>query len=164
AHPGDASDGAQAAEAHADPPGRQARCSCQRQGRGAAHYRRARRGGGARLRRGKCPRGGGREGECKAHDPWQPQKREWAARGRRGFVGRDESTLSWLAGRPYVPQGAMWEQAIAYWRTLKSDDGAEFDHEHVLDCSALEPQVTWGTDPSQVLGISGRVPDPANVE
>ena len=55
----------------------------------------------------------------------------------------------------------MWERALAHWRTLATDDGASFDREHVLDCSALEPQITWGTDPSQVLGISGRVPDPA---
>jgi 3-isopropylmalate/(R)-2-methylmalate dehydratase large subunit len=84
--------------------------------------------------------------------------------GRSGFVAPDDSTLSWLAGRPFAPQGAIWEQAHAHWRTLKSDDGAEFDREHVLVCSALEPQVTWGTDPSQVLGISGRVPDPAAVD
>jgi 3-isopropylmalate/(R)-2-methylmalate dehydratase large subunit len=84
--------------------------------------------------------------------------------GRSGFVAPDDGTLSWLARRPYAPQGAMWEQALAHWRTLKSDDGAEFDREHVLDCSALEPQVTWGTDPSQVLGISGCVPDPARVD
>jgi 3-isopropylmalate/(R)-2-methylmalate dehydratase large subunit len=52
----------------------------------------------------------------------------------------------------------MWERALAHWRTLATDDGAAFDCEHVLDCSALEPQITWGTDPSQVVGISGRVP------
>ena len=80
--------------------------------------------------------------------------------GRSGFVAPDESTFSWIAGRPFAPQGAMWDRALAHWRTLASDDGAAFDREHVLDCSGLEPQITWGTDPSQVLGISGRVPDP----
>src|SRR4030088_993146 len=84
--------------------------------------------------------------------------------GRSGFVAPDENTFSWIAGRPFAPKGAMWERALAYWRTLGSDEGAAFDREHVLDCSTLEPQITWGTDPSQVLGISGRVPDPASVE
>jgi 3-isopropylmalate/(R)-2-methylmalate dehydratase large subunit len=84
--------------------------------------------------------------------------------GRSGFVAPDESTFSWIAGRPYAPQGAMWDAALAYWRTLASEDGAAFDREHVLDCSGLEPQITWGTDPSQVLGISGHVPDPSTAE
>jgi 3-isopropylmalate/(R)-2-methylmalate dehydratase large subunit len=84
--------------------------------------------------------------------------------GRSGFVAPDESTFSWIAGRPYAPQGAMWDTALGYWRTLGSEDGAAFDREHELDCSGLEPQITWGTDPSQVLGISGRVPDPSAVE
>jgi 3-isopropylmalate/(R)-2-methylmalate dehydratase large subunit len=84
--------------------------------------------------------------------------------GRSGFVAPDESTFSWIAGRPYAPQGAMWDAALAFWRTLASEEGAGFDREHVLDCSTLEPQITWGTDPSQVLGISGRVPDPAGAE
>jgi 3-isopropylmalate/(R)-2-methylmalate dehydratase large subunit len=84
--------------------------------------------------------------------------------GRSGLVAPDESTFSWIAGRPYAPQGAMWDAALAHWRTLESDEGAAFDREHLLDCSGLEPQVTWGTDPSQVLGISGRVPDPAAAE
>jgi 3-isopropylmalate/(R)-2-methylmalate dehydratase large subunit len=84
--------------------------------------------------------------------------------GRSGFVAPDESTFSWIAGRPYAPQGAMWDAALAYWRTLASEEDAGFDREHVLDCSSLEPQITWGTDPSQVLGISGRVPDPSAAE
>jgi 3-isopropylmalate/(R)-2-methylmalate dehydratase large subunit len=84
--------------------------------------------------------------------------------GRSGFVAPDESTLSWIAGRPYAPQGAMWDVALAYWRTLASEQDAAFDREHVLDCGGLEPQITWGTDPSQVLGISGRVPDPSAAE
>jgi 3-isopropylmalate/(R)-2-methylmalate dehydratase large subunit len=84
--------------------------------------------------------------------------------GRSGLVAPDEHTFSWLDGRPYAPKGAMWDRALAHWRTLKSDDGASFDREHVLDCSGLEPQITWGTDPSQVLGISGCVPDPARAD
>src|SRR5580700_3978210 len=80
--------------------------------------------------------------------------------GRSGFVAPDESTFSWLAGRPFAPQGILWDRALARWRTLRSDEGAQFERECVLDCSTLEPQITWGTDPSQVLGISERVPDP----
>jgi 3-isopropylmalate/(R)-2-methylmalate dehydratase large subunit len=81
--------------------------------------------------------------------------------GRSGFVAPDEATFAWIAGRPFAPTGAQWEAALAHWRTLRSDDGAKFDRDVVLDCSTLEPQITWGTDPSQVVGISGRVPDPA---
>jgi 3-isopropylmalate/(R)-2-methylmalate dehydratase large subunit len=81
--------------------------------------------------------------------------------GRSGLVAPDEATFSWIAGRPYAPQGALWDRALESWRTLVSDDEATFDTEHVLDCGTLEPQVSWGTDPSQVVGISGRVPDPA---
>ncbi|MEA2937042.1 MAG: 3-isopropylmalate/(R)-2-methylmalate dehydratase large subunit, partial [Alphaproteobacteria bacterium] len=82
--------------------------------------------------------------------------------GRSGFVAPDDETLQWIAGRPFAPSAAAWDQALAHWRTLKSDDEAAFDREHALDCTTLEPQITWGTDPSQVLGISGRVPDPAS--
>jgi 3-isopropylmalate/(R)-2-methylmalate dehydratase large subunit len=84
--------------------------------------------------------------------------------GRSGFVAPDDATFAWIAGRPYVPQGAMWDRALTHWRTLASDDDAAFDREVTLDCAALEPQITWGTDPSQVVGISGRVPEPAAVE
>jgi len=80
--------------------------------------------------------------------------------GRSGLIAPDDAAFGWIAGRPFAPRDAMWERALAQWRTLASDDDAEFDREHVLDCSDLEPQITWGTDPSQVLGISGRVPDP----
>ena len=84
--------------------------------------------------------------------------------GRSGFVAPDERVFSWIADRPFVPTGAMWDRALAHWRTLKTVDGAEFDREHLLDCSTLEPQITWGTDPSQVIGISARVPDPVALD
>jgi 3-isopropylmalate/(R)-2-methylmalate dehydratase large subunit len=84
--------------------------------------------------------------------------------GRSGFVAPDDNAFTWIAGRPFAPKGELWDRALAHWRTLATDDGAPFDREHALDCSVLEPQITWGTDPSQVLGISGRVPDPACVE
>ena len=84
--------------------------------------------------------------------------------GRSGFIAPDDRTFTWLQGRPYAPKGAMWDRAIAHWRTLVTDPEAEFDREVVLDCSALEPQITWGTDPSQVVGISGRVPEPGAID
>jgi 3-isopropylmalate/(R)-2-methylmalate dehydratase large subunit len=84
--------------------------------------------------------------------------------GRSGFVAPDDATFTWLAGRPYLPQGAMWDRALETWRSLATDDDAEFDREVVLDCGTLEPQITWGTDPSQVVGISGRVPESAAMD
>jgi 3-isopropylmalate/(R)-2-methylmalate dehydratase large subunit len=84
--------------------------------------------------------------------------------GRSGFVAPDEATFTWLAKRPFVPQGAQWNRALALWRTLTTDDDAVFDREIALDCSTLEPQISWGTDPSQVVSISGRVPDPATLD
>ena len=84
--------------------------------------------------------------------------------GRSGFVPPDDTTFEWLSGRPYAPQGALWDRAVAHWRTLASEDGAVFDRAMTIDCDGLEPQITWGTDPSQVLGISGRVPDPSSAD
>jgi 3-isopropylmalate/(R)-2-methylmalate dehydratase large subunit len=81
--------------------------------------------------------------------------------GRSGFVAPDDSTFQYIEGRPFAPRGAMWDRALSHWRALRSDPDAAFDRAAAIDCTALEPQITWGTDPSQVLGISGRVPDPA---
>src|SRR5690348_13605288 len=81
---------------------------------------------------------------------------------RTGLVAPDDTTFSWLYGRPWAPKGAMWERALAEWKTLGSDSEAEFDAELSINCSELEPQITWGTDPGQVMAISGRVPDPAD--
>ena len=78
-----------------------------------------------------------------------------------GFVPPDDTTLEYLAGREFSPQGAAWDEAAAYWRTLPTDAGAAFDREVAIDCSALLPQVTWGTSPQQVTSIDGRVPDPS---
>jgi 3-isopropylmalate/(R)-2-methylmalate dehydratase large subunit len=80
---------------------------------------------------------------------------------RSGFVAPDEATFNWIKGRPWAPQGADWDRALAHWRTLASDDAATFDRDVVIACGDLEPQITWGTDPSQVIGVSGRVPDPS---
>lgn len=84
------------------------------------------------------------------------------AGSRTGLVAPDEVTFAWLKGRPLAPQGADWDAAVAYWRTLPSDDGAVFDREVEIDATALVPQVSWGTSPDQVADITGRVPDPAN--
>src|SRR5712675_504382 len=82
---------------------------------------------------------------------------------RSGFVAPDETTFAWLAGRPFAPRGRQWNAALAHWDTLASDDDAQFDCEALLDCGELEPQITWGTDPSQVVGVTGRVPELASV-
>jgi len=80
---------------------------------------------------------------------------------RSGMIAPDEITFEWLEGRPWSPKGALWDAAVAYWRTLRSDPDARFDREVRLDVGALVPQVTWGTSPDEVVGIDGRVPDPA---
>jgi 3-isopropylmalate/(R)-2-methylmalate dehydratase large subunit len=79
-----------------------------------------------------------------------------------GFVAADETTAQYLHGRAHAPKGAQWDRAVDYWLSLASDPGALFDREVSIDCSALRPQVTWGTSPEQVVAIDGRVPDPAN--
>jgi 3-isopropylmalate/(R)-2-methylmalate dehydratase large subunit len=82
------------------------------------------------------------------------------AGARAGLVAPDEKTFAYLAGRPKAPKGAAWEAAVAHWRTLPSDPDAVFDREVTLDAAAIEPQVTWGTSPQDVVPIGGRVPDP----
>jgi 3-isopropylmalate/(R)-2-methylmalate dehydratase large subunit len=84
------------------------------------------------------------------------------AGARAGMVAPDDATYAYLAGRPFAPQGAQWDAALAYWRSLPTDDGARFDREVSLDAASLEPMVTWGTSPEHALPISGAVPDPAN--
>jgi 3-isopropylmalate/(R)-2-methylmalate dehydratase large subunit len=79
-----------------------------------------------------------------------------------GFVPPDDTTIDYLAGREFAPKGKMWDAAVQYWRTLPSDPGAEFAKEVTIDCSALAPQVTWGTSPQQVGGIDSRIPDPSS--
>jgi len=82
---------------------------------------------------------------------------------KAGLVAPDDTTYSYLHGRPYAPSGRMWDLAMEYWRTLRSDDGAAFDKEVAIDCSAISPQVTWGTTPQDVASIGDAVPDPASV-
>jgi 3-isopropylmalate/(R)-2-methylmalate dehydratase large subunit len=82
---------------------------------------------------------------------------------RSGFVAPDDTTFAWIAGRPWAPQGALWDTALASWQSLFSDDEAQFERDIAIDCENLEPQITWGTDPSQTIAVTGRVPDPAGV-
>ncbi|TRW17422.1 3-isopropylmalate dehydratase large subunit [Glacieibacterium frigidum] len=83
------------------------------------------------------------------------------AGARAGLVAPDAKTFAYVEGRPRAPQGADWDAAVAYWRTLPSDPGAVFDTEIVVDGSAIAPLVTWGTSPEDVVPITGTVPDPA---
>lgn len=83
------------------------------------------------------------------------------AGARAGMVGVDETTIAYLQGKPFAPKGEAWEQAVAYWSTLKSDDGAAFDKVIELDAASIQPQVTWGTSPEMVVTVNDRVPDPA---
>jgi 3-isopropylmalate/(R)-2-methylmalate dehydratase large subunit len=86
------------------------------------------------------------------------------AGARAGLVAPDEKTIAYVMGRPYAPKGGAWEQAVAYWRTLPSDPGAKYDKEAHLDAADIAPHVTWGTSPQDVEPITGRVPDPAQVD
>ena len=79
---------------------------------------------------------------------------------RAGLIAPDETTFAYLEGRPKSPKGAAWEHAVAYWRTLKTDEGAHFDREVRLDARSLPPIVSWGTSPEDVVSVSGAVPDP----
>ena len=82
------------------------------------------------------------------------------AGARAGMVAPDEITFDYLKGRPHAPQGADWEAAVEYWKTLPTDDGAKFDAEVFLDANTLDPFVTWGTNPGQGVSLLGSVPSP----
>ena len=82
------------------------------------------------------------------------------AGARAGLMAPDDKTFDYLKGRPMAPQGAQWDAAVAYWRTLQSDDGAVYDKEVRIDAADIAPQVTWGTSPEDVVPITGAVPDP----
>ena len=83
------------------------------------------------------------------------------AGARAGLIGVDEKTVDYMRGRPLAPEGELFERAAAHWRTLVSDEGAQFDRVLHIDAASLKPQVTWGTSPEMVLPVDGRVPDPA---
>jgi 3-isopropylmalate/(R)-2-methylmalate dehydratase large subunit len=83
---------------------------------------------------------------------------------KAGFIAPDEKAYEYLKDRPKAPKGAAWDQAMRYWETLKTDDGAFFDREIRLDAAKLPPLVTWGTSPEQVITVSGRVPVPSEIQ
>ena len=83
---------------------------------------------------------------------------EWGAKA--GMVAPDDTTFTYLLGRPHAPKGAAWEAALDFWRSLASDKDASFAGEISIDASHLEPHVTWGTNPGQVAPVTGRVPEP----
>ena len=78
------------------------------------------------------------------------------------MIAPDDATLDYVAGRRFAPRDGQWEQAVAHWRQLPSDDDAAFDREIALDAGAVAPQVTWGTSPEHVIAVDEAVPDPAS--
>jgi len=80
---------------------------------------------------------------------------------RSGFVAVDQKTIDYVKGRPYAPTEDQWDQAVAYWNTLHSDEGAQFDKVVTIQGSSIKPQVTWGTSPEMVVSVDANVPDPA---
>jgi 3-isopropylmalate/(R)-2-methylmalate dehydratase large subunit len=82
------------------------------------------------------------------------------AGARAGMVAVDETTIQYVRGRMFAPKGPQWDQAVAYWRMLKSDPDAKFDREVTLDAREIRPHVTWGTSPEMVISVDDFVPDP----
>lgn len=85
------------------------------------------------------------------------------AGARAGMIAPDDKTFTYLKGRPHAPEGADWDAAVAYWRTLPTDSDATYDAEVDIDADTLEPFVTWGTNPGMGVSLSGSVPDPRNL-
>ncbi|MGL5286949.1 MAG: aconitase family protein, partial [Aeromonas sp.] len=81
---------------------------------------------------------------------------------KAGMVAPDQTTFDYLKGRPFAPKGADWEAAVNYWKTLHTDDGAQFDAVITLDGPSIAPQVTWGTNPGQVIAVDQPIPAPAD--
>ena len=84
------------------------------------------------------------------------------AGARAGLIACDQTTLDYVAGRPFAPSGDLWDQAVAFWSDLYSDDDAVFDREVIINASDIAPQVTWGTSPEMVCSIDQQIPDPAS--
>jgi 3-isopropylmalate/(R)-2-methylmalate dehydratase large subunit len=84
------------------------------------------------------------------------------AGARAGMIAVDQTTIDYVKGRPFSPQHDDWDKAVAYWNTLHSDDGAQFDAVVTLNAQNIQPQVTWGTSPEMVVAIDGQTPDPKN--
>ena len=81
------------------------------------------------------------------------------AGARAGMIAPDQTTVEWLDGRPMAPSGADWDNAVARWLSLKSDDGAEYDRTVSIDGNRIQPMVTFGTNPGMVIPVSDAVPD-----
>jgi 3-isopropylmalate/(R)-2-methylmalate dehydratase large subunit len=86
------------------------------------------------------------------------------AGARAGMVAVDEKTIEYVKGRAFAPTGTLWDKAVAYWRTLTSDEGAQFDRVVQLKAEEITPQVTWGTNPQMVTTVDGKVPDPTQAQ
>src|SRR5690606_18992504 len=82
------------------------------------------------------------------------------AGARSGMVAVDQTTIDYFVGRPYSPKGELWDQAVEYWKTLHTDEGASFDRVITINAAEVTPQVTWGTSPEMVLPVDAKVPDP----
>lgn len=83
---------------------------------------------------------------------------------RAGIIAPDEKTFAFVKGRQFTPEADAFEEAVAYWRTLASDDGARYDREERIDAAQVPPTITWGTSPEQVVAVNARVPDPADAQ
>ncbi|MWL75443.1 3-isopropylmalate dehydratase large subunit, partial [Escherichia coli] len=81
---------------------------------------------------------------------------------KAGLVAPDQTTFDYVKGRLHAPKGQHYDEAVAYWKTLKTDDGATFDTVVTLQAEEIAPQVTWGTNPGQVISVNDAVPDPAS--
>ncbi len=85
------------------------------------------------------------------------------AGARTGMIAVDDTTIEYIRGRPFSPKGDLWAAAVVHWRTLRSDENANFDQIIRLDAAQIKPQVTWGTSPEMVTTIDGKVPDPSQI-
>jgi 3-isopropylmalate/(R)-2-methylmalate dehydratase large subunit len=85
------------------------------------------------------------------------------AGARAGMIAVDATTIEYISGRPFAPKGDLWEKAVSYWRTLRSDEGAKFNRVVKINATQIKPQVTWGTSPEMVATVDSRVPDPLKI-
>ena len=85
------------------------------------------------------------------------------AGARAGLIAPDDKTFKYIKGRPYAPSGENWSKAIKYWKSLTTEQGAKYDKEVQIKASSIEPQVTWGTSPQDVVSINGKIPDPKQI-
>ncbi len=85
------------------------------------------------------------------------------AGARAGLVSVDSTTLDYVEGRPFAPKDKLWDEAVSYWRTLVTDEGAAFDSRIEIDASEISPQVSWGTSPEMVLPVEGAIPNPDQI-